>query len=1663
MKSNSTKRAVISFLFLVMPLVGYAEYHGFNTAYNSDGIVQDVRWPYWAESTYNALYSQTLMGSDGGQCFFYGGMPSDPNSTPPCSIIWSFWPPSGTVVPGAAVTAEWTGPNMFAPPHIGEGASGKASGVWPIITTNRWYREVLRVWQPTDGTPNLGYTARWLRDSDTGIWYHLATMKVPFAATGINPLSGFQEDFSHGNRNPRRTDYRNVYYRQGGAWQMANQFTASVRQDTEKGTAQLIEGDTAAFFEVSMDPAYSGNLDNDAGQKSITLTIVNQPPTPSIDPIVVSSSGASVSGDQLLVHWQLPATSSPQFAYQIEVFDNPGYAGSPVLTAYDIAPETRQTLLDITGVATPYVQLTITDIFDVDNTPIRITPVTASLNTASSVPSAVNGLDYQYFEKGSDFVVLPDFSTLTPVSEGAVNYPDLTIRDQRDHYAFKYTGYMDVPADGIYTFTLHSSDGSKLLIDGATVVDWDGQHSPGPLSGWVALQAGKHAVDLRYFFDNQNNSAGDLIDSLTVSWTGPGFSAPVEVPVSVWYRVPASGEPIVTLSSPSDSTSISGAEVLFSADVTPNGASVEKVQFFVGKTYWGEDDTAPYELDTFAWEAVDNPIHARVFYNAGQTVDSAQNRVTTANMSLAPWENLAMSEHTYPQGARTVSETHSLIGDGLNFLGRQVSGDCTIIARVADISSAAAGPDGEAPDRSWEAGIIMRETAVATPGMPLGNNSSDQFAAVFATVNNDTRFQDGTMSNAGGPYWSSGLGGQHWLKLERVGNTFTTFVSTDGAAWTAANTNTLSGVNSMLYVGMFTYAASSQNPNVHHASFDSVSLIGNVVGPPAVTVAPQTTTAYTGQSTPFTALPSGNAPFSYQWQYNGTDLAGETAATLTLANLQPTRSGLYTVMMTNADGSASSTAELTVLTPLPIVDEIMDNNPLGYWRLNDTGPTAEDAVGNLNATGQGGVVFGAAGAGSPFNGFESSNVAAQFNGTDSAIAIPPLGITTTNFTITGWAKRDGSQYDYSGLLFSRPGGGVGIMITGNALRFSWDDDGSEYGWNSGLTLPDGQWTFFALTIEPTRAILYKATSGSLSSATRIGTNNPRTLDASFFMGYDPNSSSRRFNGEIDEVAFYNRTLSSTELQGILDASLLAAPDVALASPVDDAVFEAPADISINANITANGHTISKVQFFNGSTLLGEDTTAPYSWTWNGVATGRYTLFAQAVYDGGSVMSSAPVNMSVQTAPGAASMPVPANSASDVNPRVFLGWTAGSMATSHNVYFGTNSIPAFQGNQTDTTYDAGPLQGNTTYYWAVDEVNSIGTTAGLIWSFTTAGNTISINFEQSSNQGFSGGEMIGPLSSDSTYWNATSGASGLRTDLADNSGMATGVDIEWQCSTTYFNTDGTGDDEHRLSIGYLDDGNSGSGDGVTVAIRNIPYTAYKVYGLFASDGSNGGSAMQSLDFNVNGSWVYGGTTPSTATVYGNIDLNHTNHGEYWTEIAPGAVTGNYWTMVTTGTTCSITGRIRSGSLRGSLTGVIIEQLQDTDGDGFPDASDPDDDNDGIPDTWEIARGLDPFVDDRSDHSDSDAFDNWHEYVTNTDPLDGNAFQTFSFEIDQSTDNPSMRFGTSASRFYAVEFRNDLSTGSWSVLGTEFPGTGSEMTVPDPANAFQRYYRLRVELP
>jgi hypothetical protein len=86
-------------------------------------------------------------------------------------------------------------------------------------------------------------------------------------------------------------------------------------------------------------------------------------------------------------------------------------------------------------------------------------------------------------------------------------------------------------------------------------------------------------------------------------------------------------------------------------------------------------------------------------------------------------------------------------------------------------------------------------------------------------------------------------------------------------------------------------------------------------------------------------------------------------------------------------------------------------------------------------------------------------------------------------------------------------------------------------------------------------------------------------------------------------------------------------------------------------------------------------------------------------------------------PAAASEPYPADGEEKVSMRPELSWQASDGAISHDVYFGEVYPPAFQRNQTGTTFKPGLLPHSGTYYWRVDEIGPYGKTVGAVWSFT----------------------------------------------------------------------------------------------------------------------------------------------------------------------------------------------------------------------------------------------------------------------------------------------------------------------------------------------------------
>ena len=94
------------------------------------------------------------------------------------------------------------------------------------------------------------------------------------------------------------------------------------------------------------------------------------------------------------------------------------------------------------------------------------------------------------------------------------------------------------------------------------------------------------------------------------------------------------------------------------------------------------------------------------------------------------------------------------------------------------------------------------------------------------------------------------------------------------------------------------------------------------------------------------------------------------------------------------------------------------------------------------------------------------------------------------------------------------------------------------------------------------------------------------------------------------------------------------PVVSISSPSKSTAFTAPAVITIDAAATDPDGTISKVEFFNGTTKLGERTATPYSYTWKEVAEGTYSITAVATDNSNAKTVSAAVTVVVEKASAA---------------------------------------------------------------------------------------------------------------------------------------------------------------------------------------------------------------------------------------------------------------------------------------------------------------------------------------------------------------------------------------------------------------------------------------------
>lgn len=153
----------------------------------------------------------------------------------------------------------------------------------------------------------------------------------------------------------------------------------------------------------------------------------------------------------------------------------------------------------------------------------------ASLTTVASA-GAWPGVYVEHFAATNPALLANVDWTATPIAVGVL--PNIDIQStsaamysggRTDNFGIRFTGEINIPTAGLWTFAMSSDDGSDLWINGVRVVINDGLHSMTVRTGTVTLSAGWHTLEARVF--DRSGGCGVIM-----SWTAPGGTTASVVP-----------------------------------------------------------------------------------------------------------------------------------------------------------------------------------------------------------------------------------------------------------------------------------------------------------------------------------------------------------------------------------------------------------------------------------------------------------------------------------------------------------------------------------------------------------------------------------------------------------------------------------------------------------------------------------------------------------------------------------------------------------------------------------------------------------------------------------------------------------------------------------------------------------------------------------------------------------------------------------------------------------------------------------------------------------------------------------------------------------------------------------------------------------------------------
>jgi regulation of enolase protein 1 (concanavalin A-like superfamily) len=541
--------------------------------------------------------------------------------------------------------------------------------------------------------------------------------------------------------------------------------------------------------------------------------------------------------------------------------------------------------------------------------------------------------------------------------------------------------------------------------------------------------------------------------------------------------------------------------------------------------------------------------------------------------------------------------------DEFHYAYQQISGDVDIRVRVASLQNV---------DPGDKAGLMIREA--------LTDNARHAF--MFVSGGQGLAFQRRTKTGrASVQTTAAGMAAPVWLRLVRQGNVFNAYSSPTGATWTLLGSARF-GMNTNVYVGL---AVTSHVPSLTAAAAFTGLDLGSSASLPTPWVAGDVGNAAlagvaSASGGTFTVTGAGQdiGDTSDQFQFVYQPVTGDTQIVAWVASLQA------------VDGLSKAGVMI---------------------REGLTGPSANAS---MLATGSSGWAFQRrlSGAGSTYGTAGTSGAAPGW-----------VRLVREGDLFSAYQSQDGSQWTLVGsdTIVMPATVYVGLAVTSHNVAalatatFSNVTVGAPASSNKpptvSISAPIAGASYTAPASMPLSAI-----AGDVDgSVTRVdfyaGTQLVASAGASPFTATWSNVAAGTYS--LTAVATDNAgaTTTSQPVAVTVTAGANKPPTVSITAPTAGASYTAPASIGMSAMAGDADGSVTRVDFYAGTQLVGSATTNPFAATWTNVAAGTYSLTAVATDNAGATATSQPVSVTVGAAnkPPTVSLSAPATGATYTAP------------------------------------------------------------------------------------------------------------------------------------------------------------------------------------------------------------------------------------------------------------------------------------------------------------------------------------------------------------------------------------------------------------------------------